>query len=267
VHLYDLIEHNRLAAFLQQQGYRFVFFPTGSRITFQNRNADVQLPAPKEVPGEFAAVWQNTTMLPELMKGACALIGCEAGRFLVTAQAAELMDWKFERLQEQAGGERPTFVLAHLSLPHEPFLYHADCSHRDLYFPAGAGLPGDEEANSGYLDQIRCANRKLAALIDSILMRSRRPPVILLQADHGHGRVGRLPRFEKLSAYQLRERMSVFSAYLLPGVPINTIGDSVTPVNAVRLVLRHYFGADLAPREDASYWVLPERPLDVVRVR
>jgi hypothetical protein len=61
--------------------------------------------------------------------------------------------------------------------------------------------------------------------------------------------------------------MSVFSAYLLPGVPVNTIGDSVTPVNAVRLVLRHYFGADLAPREDASYWVLPERPLDVVRVR
>ena len=52
------------------------------------------------------------------------------------------MDWKFERMSELAGeSELPTFVLAHLSLPHEPFLYHADCSHRDLYWPAGAGLP------------------------------------------------------------------------------------------------------------------------------
>ena len=37
--------------------------------------------------------------------------------------------------------------------------------------------------------------------------------MILLQADHGHGRIGHLPPFEKLNAYQLRERMSVFSAY------------------------------------------------------
>ncbi|MGH7580012.1 MAG: hypothetical protein ACREM9_07560 [Gemmatimonadales bacterium] len=267
LHLYDLVEDNRLAAFLKGQGYRFAFFPTGFRITFQNRNADLQLPAPREVRGEFAAVWQNTTMLPELLGGACALIGCEAGRFLVTAQAAELMDWKFERLKDLAGGDRPTFVLAHLSLPHEPYLYHADCSHRDLYWPAGAGLPGDEEANEGYLDQIRCANRKLSALVDSILTRSRRPPVILLQSDHGHGRIGHLPRFEKLNPYQLRERMSVFSAYLLPGLSNGAIGDSVTPVNAVRVVLRHYFGADLPPLEDASFWGLEDRPHDLVRVR
>ena len=64
--LYDLIEHNRLAGFLKRQGYRFAFFPTGFRITFQNRNADLQLPKPREVRGEFAAVWQNTTALPEL---------------------------------------------------------------------------------------------------------------------------------------------------------------------------------------------------------
>jgi hypothetical protein len=55
-----------------------------------------------------------------------------------------------------------------------------------------------------------------------------------------------------VSAYQLRERMSVFSAYLLPGVPSGVVRDSVTPVNALRLVLRHYFGADLPPLEDAS---------------
>lgn len=267
VPLYDLIENNRVASFLKQQGYRFVFFPTGFRVTWQNRNADMQLPPPREVRGEFAAVWQNTTMLPEILGGACKLIGCTAGRFLITAQAATLMDWKFERLKDLSGGDTPIFALAHLSLPHEPFLYHADCSHRDLYWPVGAGVLGDEEADRGYLDQIQCANRKLATLVDSILARSRHPPVILLQADHGHGRMGHLPSFDKVNAYQLRERMSAFAAYLLPGVPSGVVRDSVTPVNVVRLVLRHYLGADLPPLEDASYWGLEDRPFDLVRIK
>jgi hypothetical protein len=266
--LYHLIENNRLAGFLKRQGYRFVFFPTGFRITWQNRNADLQLPPPREVRDEFAAVWQNTTLLPEISAGVCALIGCTAGRFLVTAQAATLMDWKFERLKDLAGGETPTFALAHLSLPHEPFLYNADCSHRDLYWPVGAGVLGDREADRGYLDQIQCANRKLTALVDSIIARSRRPVVILLQADHGHGRIGHLPpSSDKLMPYQLRERMSTFAAYLLPGVPSGAVSDSVTPVNAIRLVLRQYLGADLPPLEDASYWGLEERPSDLVRIK
>ena len=176
------------------------------------------------------------------------------------------MDWKFERLKDLSGGEPPTFVLAHLSLPHEPYLYHADCTHREPYWPVAAGMLGDEEATRGYLDQISCVNRKVAVLVDSILTRSRRPPVILIQADHGHGRLGRLPEYEKVSAKQLRERMSVFSAYLLPGVDAGGVGDSITPVSVMRLVLRHYFGADLPPMEDASYWSTEERPFELTRI-
>jgi hypothetical protein len=185
---------------------------------------------------------------------------------LVRAQDAEIMDWRFDRMKELAGGNSPTFVLAHLMLPHEPYLYRADCSHRDPFFPAGHGLLGDAAATRAYLDQIRCANRKLATLVDSILARSRRPPVILLQADHGHGRLPKLPARERVSPFQLRERMSVFSAYLMPGVPPGAIPDSVTPVNAVRAVLRHYFGADLPPLEDASYWAPQDNPFELTRL-
>ncbi len=264
--LYHVIENNRLAAFLKAQGYRFAFFPTGYRLTFQNRAADVHLRAPKKVIGEFATVWLATTMLPELVSGMCALTGCEAGRILRRAQAAEIMDWKFERMKDLAGGDVPTFTLAHLLLPHEPYLYHADCSHRDPYWPVNFGLLHDAAANRGYLDQIRCANSKIAALVDSILIRSSRPPVILLQADHGHGRFGKLLPLEKLNSHQLRERMSVFSGYFLPGLPGDAVGDSVTPVNVVRLVLRHYFGADLPPLEDASYWAPHDRPHELRRI-
>ena len=180
------------------------------------------------------------------------------------------MDWKFEQMKALAGSSNtPTFVLAHLSLPHEPYMYHADCSHRDLYWPAGAGLPWDEDADRGVpRPESRCANRKIETLVDSILARSTRAPVILLEVwHHGHGRIGHLPPFEKLNAYQLRERMSVFAAYRVPGLPAAVIGDSITPVNALRAVLRQYFGADLPPLEDASYWGLEDRPSDLVRVK
>jgi hypothetical protein len=59
----------------------------------------------------------------------------------------------------------------------------------------------------------------------------------------------------------------VFSAYLLPGLSGETITDSVTPVNVTRLLLRHYFGADLPPLEDVSYWAIEDERHYSVRVR
>jgi hypothetical protein len=60
--------------------------------------------------------------------------------------------------------------------------------------------------------------------------------------------------------------MAAFTAYFLPGLDASSIGDSITPVNAIRLILRHYFGADLPPIEDASYWSSEDRPLEFVRI-
>jgi hypothetical protein len=261
-----LIEHNRLAAFLKAQGYRFVFFPTPFKFTSQNRMADLQLPAPSEIESEFLAGWVRTTMLPELVGGGCLLLACRPGRFRLVPETAHLMDWKFERIAELAGGRQPTFVLAHLLLPHEPFLYRADCTHREPYWPANAGMAGDRKATEAYLDEIRCTNRKLATLVDSILARSERPPVILLQSDHGHGRLGRLPDLELVGRRRLRERLAAFTAYYLPGLDPDSVGDSITPVNTMRLVLRHYLRADLPRIEDVSYWSSEDRPLELVRV-
>jgi hypothetical protein len=260
------IENNRLAGFLKREGYRFVFFPTAFEFTSKNHHADLQLPPPREVVGEFRAAWERTTLFPELVRIGCAVAGCQPGRFRATPESADLLDWKFEQLAALAGHPRPTFVLAHLVLPHEPFLYLPDCSHRDPYWPINTGRIGDEEATQAYLDQISCVNRKLSALVDSILARSRRPTVILLQSDHGHGRIGRIPTLKEVDGYRLKERMAAFTAYRFPGMDPSSVGDSITPVNAMRLMLRHYFGADLPPVEDVSYWSSETHPLQFDRI-
>jgi hypothetical protein len=103
-------------------------------------------------------------------------------------------------------------------------------------------------------------------MIDSILARSTRTPVILLQADHGHGRMRRHLAYERNDPERVHERMSPFAAYLLPGVPDDKVGDSITPINLARLVLREYFGAELPPLEDASFWSAEDRPMELVRI-
>jgi hypothetical protein len=262
----DPIEHNRMAVFLKREGYRFVFLPTAFKFTSKNRYADLQLPPPREVVGEFRAAWERTTMLPEVIHAGCAVLRCQAARFRLLPETAELLDWKFERMGELAGGQQPTFVFAHLMFPHEPFLYHADCSYREPYWPAKAGLLGDEEATRGYLDQISCANRKVSELVDTILTRSRRPSVILLQSDHGHGRIERIPALKYVKPTQVKERMASFAAYLVPGLEPERITDSITPVNVMRVLLSYYFGADLPLLEDASYWSSEDKPLEFVRI-
>ena len=114
-----------------------------------------------------------------------------------------------------------------------------------------------------------CANRKIESPggLDSrtIDASGGHPPPVRTTATGGSD----ICRYTAtLSAYQLRERMSVFAAYRLPGIAgQRSIGDSITPVNALRTVLRHYFGADLPPVEDASYWGLESKPLELVRIQ
>jgi len=265
-HLYDLIEDNGLAAYLKAHKYRFVFLPTGFKVTARNRNADLQLPEPAEVKDEFGGVWQRTTMLPEMLRLGCIVLGCRAGRFVYVSEDADRIDWKFQQLS-RLGSPQPIFALAHIVIAHEPFLYQADCRHREPYWPTNAGIVGDTKAERAYLDQIRCLNRKLTILIDSLLAAPGRERAILLQADHGYGRLGRkLPDYRALSPNGLQERLSVFAAYRVPGLEPDSIADTISPVNTIRLILRHYFGADLPPLPEASFWATGSRPRELIRI-
>jgi len=252
--VYPLVENNRLASFLHNHGYRYVFFPSAFAATRQSRIADAQLPSPAQIRPEFEAVWLWTTPLPTAHRLWCRVTGCQFFTFSYTPESAELLDWKFDQLPRLAGRRQPVFVFAHLTLPHEPYVYYATCQHREPFWPL------DDAADTlalkrAYVEQIECLNRKLLVLVDAIRKRSSTPPVILLQADHGHGRLGRLaPGLDAVDPWQVAERRAVFAAYALPGVPASDVSDSISPVNIVRLVLRHYFNADLPNRPDVTYW-------------
>jgi hypothetical protein len=263
--IYDAVEGNRLAAFLKERGYRFVFTPTAYGATRRNRFADLQLPDPLAIRSEFVTVWYTTTPLPALRWLACAVVTCAVDTPYVP-EAAAMLDWKFERLAELPGHAQPVFALVHLTLPHEPYIYLRDCRHRAPFWPIQDDGRDSAEIRQAYTAQIQCLNHKLETLITAWQAHSRMP-VILLQADHGHGRMGRhLPELPAVSPALLADRTSVFAAYDIPGADASALPDSVTPVNAMRFFLRTTFRAELPPLADATYWSSSDRPYHMARV-
>lgn len=77
--------------------------------------------------------------------------------------------------------------VAHLLLPHDPYMLNADCSVK----PAAQWLdehgPGAEsDREQAYADQIRCLQRRIAAMLD-VLDRTQagREAIVLVHGDHG----------------------------------------------------------------------------------
>ncbi|MGH7630925.1 MAG: hypothetical protein ACREOF_16385 [Gemmatimonadales bacterium] len=264
--LYPLIEDNRTARALQALGYRFVFLPTAFAPTAANRFADLQLPPPGVAAHEFEAAWLRTTVLYPLLGSWCDR--CTGGLVWNAHESAGSIDWKFEQLERLAASDEPLFVLAHLPVPHEPYVYDAACRPTRPYWPLRDEGPNAGRVKAAYLAQLECVNRKLLRLVDSLKRNARRPSVIMIQSDHGHGRFGlNPPPLDAIPAPNVAERLDVLAAYHLPGAPPGLVHDSIGSVNAMRAIMRHYFGADLPPLVDASYWSDGSRPYRLTPVR
>lgn len=256
---YNMIENNRAARFLKSLGYSFIFFPTTFSGTQRNRLADRQIPAPPLRRISFFNVWLVQTPIAGFVQFSCWIMGCELNRSSYPAEtAAEFVD-KFGEIAGLAEEPGPKFVLAHILLPHPPFIFRENCAPRDPVWPR----KGDREAGprgGGYVEQIGCLNRMLLRLVDRIVQRSAHPPIIILQGDHGNGRIQLDPLtnetipLEELNQMQIDDRTQIFAAYHFPDGGNNALYDSISPVNVLPLVFNHYFGTSISPLEDATYW-------------
>ncbi len=106
-----------------------------------------------------------------------------------------------------------------------------------------------------YIDQVKCVNRMVLATVRKILQESRVDPIILLQGDHGTKLLNATGYDDVYTCppAAARERVGAFGAYYLPDSGAKAFGDTVTVVNVLGNVLRHYFKADLPRAGDEQY--------------
>jgi len=255
-------KYNNVFRFLEQFGYKVVAFSSG-RTETEIENADIYL-TPGYVLDDFQNELINTTPIPAILEVA----GMDTQFDLHRKRLSFILD----HLSDTTKLQGPIFVFAHILAPHPPFVFGQD---GEKLSPPGpftdfdadwlireGGLTRDEYIK-GYRDQLIFINKKLESAIDDILTKSKEPPIIILQADHG-------PRsmmvWENPDKTYFKECFSILNAYYLPGNNYEQLYDEISPVNTFRIVFNSYFGTDFELLEDRVYFSTGKYPFKLMDV-
>ena len=245
------IQDNRASHYLRARGYRFVHLQSSWAGTIGNPFADEQV--------ECAGGLFND----EYFRALTEMSWLQALGEIASTDLAECHKRRLQSLGDQASRAGPKFVFAHFLPPHHPYLF--DREGRVLkqatisnQFNFQARLWEDKAA---YLEQLRYVNASMLEVIDRIIAGSERPPLIILQSDHGPNLVGGLSGKEVMQV-----RLANFAAYLLPGAGPGTIPKDSSPVNQFRYLFNHYFEAGLPILPNKSYYSNYLTPLNLSEV-
>jgi len=240
--LRQLIRESQIVELLKQRfGYRFVAFDTGYEYS-RCRAADRYLSADRINLGEFEDALLAMTPIPALQRH-------WSQRTTATSQHARRVRFTLDQLPLVSTPGTPTFTFAHILSPHRPFIFDAQGRI------AAQGRP----CHLAYRAQVAYISQRIRQVIEQILARSTRPPVIILHGDHG---LQWLPSLGPPASAALvqKTRFSILLAVSLPGKKHDWLYPTITPVNLFRGMLRHQFGAKLELLPDRRYWAYLERP-------
>ena len=187
---------------------------------------------------EFEEIYLNTTLVSALLDWASAR---EINLFQTAVTSNEThalrIQFALDKLKELPDMEGPQFIMAHLVVPHPPYIFNPEgvIPNIDDY---DESWEEGELGQAGYLNNIRFINQEILQVVGEILDESPNPPVIVLQADHGS---------------DFYDRTMILSAFYLPGSSAQLLTPHISPVNTFRLVFKQVF--------DAPYELLPDRTL------
>jgi hypothetical protein len=151
----------------------------------------------------------------------------------------------------------PRLTVAHLILPHPPFLLDDGCVGLDTtpvrraFETPSEKLITDRQAL--YTDQLVCTNGMVLGTIEEVVA-ARPNTIIMITGDHGSD-IARLSSWgsDDWTDASIEERMSIFSAYRFPDCGYEPY-PTMTPVNGTRLTTNCALGSDLGLIADMSMW-------------
>jgi hypothetical protein len=232
--------HERLvvAAALKELGYQYLHIsnwwgPSATNVdadrTFRYRGQD-----------EFSSVLLQTTLMRAFNEPDAAPDDPWDWRVL-----REHTAYALDRLDEMPGVPGPKFVLAHLLVPHDPYVFDADGSFMDR---AQVAEQGQRES---YRRQLTYTNDRLLGLVDRI-MEASEDAIIVIQADEGPFPMRYLGDewgfdWRDATDAQLEEKFGILFAMRVPDADLVAEGfhDAITPVNTFRILFNARFGTDL----------------------
>jgi hypothetical protein len=258
-----LIAQSRVVRELQARGYTHVAFASGYEGT-SLAAADIYLDQESPLTA-FGQELLGTSLVP-LVLGRHAK---ELDPFTNHRQAILTI---LDTVADTGHFPPPTFLFAHLIIPHPPFLFHADGTPVPPQGRFALADASDFVAKGGtraeyvrqYTAQLTYLNTRLTQAITTLQARARRPTVIIIQSDHGPA--SHL-EWEHPTPEALTERMQNFTALYFPPGASPAIPATLSPVNTFRLVFNTYFGTGLPLLPDRSFYSPSKRPFALREVK
>ncbi|MDX1510212.1 MAG: sulfatase-like hydrolase/transferase [Nitriliruptorales bacterium] len=242
--LYAMLTDHEVGRVLTAAGYEYIHIGNWWDPTATAAAADLVLNW--DDSSEFAQVFRDGTIWPALG----GLVGDDQVDTRTRIRNHTL--YGFDQLDRLAAhdSDRPRFILAHLTIPHEPYVFAADGS----FVTAAQARQRSRAVNVS--EQVRYANHRLERIVDRFLDRPPgEHPVIIIQADEGT----HPPNYEidqggydwfAAPDVELAEKLRILSAWYVPEHVDVSPWPSMTPINTFRLLLDEIVGTSLGPLED-----------------
>jgi hypothetical protein len=135
----------------------------------------------------------------------------------------------------------PKFAYIHLFIPHYPYVFGADgqiMTDPGFYSGDRGSAINNTYEEMGYVNQVQYIDQRLIPILQTIIKKSKNPPILILMGDHG-----------LVDA----NRQTALLAYYLPGNGSAKLYPTISPVNSFRLIFNEYFGADYPLLPDQTY--------------
>jgi hypothetical protein len=252
--LWKAIKGNAVRNVLEELGYTFVAFETGYNWT-QIEDADFYL-TPHTTRLEELEIFGGLTDFEFLLaKTTVALIGLDAVAAL-PPKVGQTVQYPLNRHRDRIlfdleklpaiphAIQSPKFVFAHIVIPHDPFVFglHGE--------PIAIRDPDEGTYRAAYPGQVEYINQRISEIAGEIIASSDRPPVIIIQGDHGATNLSR------------EDRMKNLSLYYLPDGGNRQLYESITPVNNFRVVFNAYLNGHYELLPDQSYYSTYDDPFN-----
>ncbi len=239
-------QYNNVRKFLASQGYNIVSFATNFPVS-EWKDANYFFRLPSRGMNDFEIMLAQTSLWRapmDMINKPPEGMSAEWYRRR-TLSALENLETTVPKIPS------PKFVFAHLVIPHHPFVFGPNGEKLNSIVES---VPHWDEYKVKYPNQVTYINQRILEVVDLILKTSPKPPIIVIQGDHGPA------PFEVIA-----RRMKNLNVYYFPD---NTDGlyPTITPVNTFRVILDKYFGQNYPMLEDRSFYSAYDVPYNYVEV-
>lgn len=244
--LVNMLQDHRVGYFLKDRGYRYLHFGSWFDQTRYNRYADENINL-FWLPRFSYFLFKNSILYPVFL---------ELGIYDFRREQWKRVLYKFEELGKIPQRKEPTFVFAHMLVPHYPYVFDKEGN----FVEEKDALRKTKQQK--YIEQLVFVNKMIRILVERLITDSDVPPIIILQGDEGPYPVSVDPnnvKWTQVEEKHLKIKMGILNAYYLPKATKFSLYPRITPVNSFRLVFRTYFGGDFSQLPDENYVFASEK--------